>query len=73
VVYLGYKFKHSGEQEAHVEEMMKKAMEVMGQVWGIGKKKFRGDWERRMKMFDWLVGSVVAFGAEVWDGRNGKR
>lgn len=41
-------------------------MGVLGQVWGIGKKRFGGDWERRMKLFDWLVGSVIAFGAEVW-------
>lgn len=45
-------------QEAHVEER-KKAMGVMGQVWGIGKRRFGGDWEKRIKIFKWLVGSVM--------------
>jgi len=48
---------------------VKKAMGVMGQVWGIGKRRFGGDWERRMKIFECLVGSVVAFGAEIWGWR----
>jgi len=48
-----------------VEERMKKAMAVMGQVWGIG-KRFGGDWRRRVKLFDWLVGSVVGYGAKMW-------
>lgn len=52
-----------------VKERVKKAMEVLGQVWGIGKRKFGGDWERRMKIFEWLVGSVMAFGAEIWRWR----
>lgn len=45
---------------------MKKVMEVMSQVWGIGKRRFRGNWKRRMELFDWLVDSVLGFGAEVW-------
>lgn len=61
MMYLGYRFRRSGEQ---VEGRVK--MAVLGQVWGIGKRRFGGDWERRMKLFDWLVGSVIAFGAEVW-------
>jgi len=67
VGYLGYRFKRSDGQEAQVEERVKKAMGVMGQVWGIGKRRFGGDWER-MKIFEWLVGSVVAFGNMRMDG-----
>lgn len=49
-----------------MEERINKAMGVMGQVWRIGKRRFGGDWERRMKMFEWLVESVIGFGVKVW-------
>lgn len=52
VTYLGYKFKRSGEQEGYVREKVKKAMGMIGQVWGIGKRKFGEDWKRRMELFD---------------------
>lgn len=45
VSYLGYKLKSNEGQEAHVRERVKKVMEVMSQVWGIGKRRFRGDLE----------------------------
>jgi len=45
---------------------VRKAMAVMGQVWRIEKRKFGGNWERRLKLFDWLMESVVGFGAEIW-------
>lgn len=66
VTYLEYRFKSSGGQEAQIEERVRKAMGVLRQVWTIGKRRFRGDWGRRIKMFDWLVGSVIGFAAEVW-------
>lgn len=66
VSYLGYKLKSNEGQKAHVRERVKKVMEVMSQVWGIGKRRFRRNWKRRMELFDWLVGSVLGFGAEVW-------
>jgi len=56
VNFLGYKFKRSGGQETQVEERVKKTMGVMGQVWGIGRR--RGDWGKRLKLFDWLVVSL---------------
>lgn len=68
MTYLGYKFKRSGGQ-GHVRERVKKAMGVMGQVWGIGKRRFGGNWKRRMELFDWLVSSVVSFRAEIWGWR----
>lgn len=35
-----------------MEERVKKAMGVMEQVWEIGKRRFGGDWEIRMKIFE---------------------
>jgi len=62
-VYLGYKQRHNGDQEA--QKRVKKAMEVMGQVWSIGKRRFGEDWGKRIKIFGWLVGSIIGFGAEI--------
>lgn len=36
----------------------------MGLVWE--KKRFAEDWERRMKLFNALDGTVVGYRAEIW-------
>lgn len=41
----------------------------MGQVWGIGKRKFGKDWGRRIWLFDRLVWSVLGYGVENWGWR----
>jgi len=61
VAYLGCKLIRNGNQEAQVEERVKKAM---GVVWGIEKRRFEGDWDKKIKIFVWLIGSV-GFGAEI--------
>lgn len=66
VKYLGYVFKRNREQVGQIKDRVKKAMGVMGQVWGIGTRIFGGDWVRRMKMFDWQIGSVLSYRAEIW-------
>lgn len=45
----------------------------MKQTWSIGERLFKEDFERRMKMFNALVGSVMLYGAEVWRWRNDDR
>ncbi|XP_011881792.1 PREDICTED: golgin subfamily A member 6-like protein 1 [Vollenhovia emeryi] len=64
--YLGYTMQKNGGQEAHIREVTKRATAAMGQVWGIGKRKFGGDWKRRMKLFVALVRSIMGYGAEIW-------
>ncbi|KMQ81435.1 hypothetical protein RF55_26332, partial [Lasius niger] len=64
--YLGYVFKANGRQEEHIRDRVKKAMGIMGQVWGIGKRKFEKDIGRRLWLFDTLVWTVLGFGAEIW-------
>lgn len=49
-----------------MKERVRKAMVVMKEVWGIGKRRFGGDWKRRMWLFDRLVCTVMMYGAEVW-------
>lgn len=48
-----------------MKERVREAMGVMGQMWGIGKRRFGGNWGRRIKLLNWLIGSVVGFGAEI--------
>jgi hypothetical protein len=48
--YLGYTFSESATHKAHTREIVKKANKVMGCVWGIRKRKWRGDFRRRMMM-----------------------
>ncbi|XP_025993782.2 uncharacterized protein LOC113004505 [Solenopsis invicta] len=64
--YLGYRFQTNGGQEAHLRERIRKAASAMGQVWGIGKRRFGKDWGRRVWLFDRLVWTVMGYGAEVW-------
>jgi len=64
--YLGFIFQRNGGRELHVKERVKKGAAVMGQVWGIGKRKFGRDWGKRLWLFDALVWSVLGFGVEVW-------
>ena len=46
--YLGYMVMGNGEQEKRVGEKVRKGAAVMRKVWGIGKRLFEKDWERRL-------------------------
>jgi len=43
-----------------------KAKAVMGEIWGLGKRRFGGDWRRRIWLFDRLIWTVVGYGVEIW-------
>lgn len=62
---MRYTLQKNGEQEAHVKKRVKRAA-VMGQVWGIGKRRFEKNWGRILWMFDRLVWTVLGYGVEVW-------
>ena len=64
--YLGYVLQRNGGQEAQVRDRIRKAMAVMRQVWGIGKRRFKDNWARRLRLVDLLVWPVLGFGAEIW-------
>ncbi|XP_046142799.1 uncharacterized protein LOC123988066 [Osmia bicornis bicornis] len=70
--YLGYVFKRNGGSEAQIKDRMIKAGVVMRQVWGIGKRKFGKNWKRRIWLWDKLVWTVIAYGAEVWGWKEWK-
>lgn len=72
--YLSYTMMANGGQKEHILERVKKGAAVMREVWGLGKRKFRKDWARRLWLFDRLVWSVVSYGAEIWGWKEkGKR
>jgi len=64
--YLGYMFQKNGGQEAQIRDRIKRAAMVMGQVWGIGKRRYGKDWGRRLWLFDRLVWTVMEYGVEIW-------
>lgn len=53
--YLGCTVQSNEGQEAHIRKRMKRGTAVMGEVWEIGKRRLRGDWGRRLWLFDALV------------------
>ena len=64
--YLGYIIRANGDQKAHQTDRIKMAVGIMKQIWGIGKRRFKKDWKRRMWLFDTLVCPVIGYGAEIW-------
>jgi len=41
--YLGFVFQKNGGMDAHVKDRIKRGTAIMGQVWGIGKRRFGSD------------------------------
>jgi hypothetical protein len=39
---------------------------LVGCVWGIGERKWGGDFRRRMMMFESMIESILMYGAEIW-------
>lgn len=38
----------------------------MRKVWSLGVRKFRNNWEKRMKLFEVIIKNIVFYGAEIW-------
>lgn len=55
IKYLGYVFQENGRQEGHIRGRVRRAMGIVGQVWDIGKRKFKEDIGKRFWLFDTLV------------------
>ncbi|KAL6419346.1 hypothetical protein ACFW04_013925 [Cataglyphis niger] len=53
--YLGY-----------IRDRLRKGAAVIGQVWEIGKRKFRNDWGKRLWLFDKLVWTVMGYEVKIW-------
>lgn len=59
-------FQKNRGRDAHIKDRVRKGAGIMGQIWGIGKRKFDRDWGKRIWLFDALVWSVIGYGLEVW-------
>jgi len=66
---FGYTLMRNGGQEAHIRERRKKAAIVMREAWGIGKRIWEKDWERRMWLYDTLIWMIMGYGAEGMERR----
>jgi hypothetical protein len=42
-----------------IKNIVRKANKVVGRVWGIGEKKWGGDFRRRMMMFESMIKSIL--------------
>ena len=71
--YLGFWFEAGGGTELQVKKRIESASRVMGQVWGIGKRRFKDDWKMRIWLFDSLVWSVLCYGVEIWGWKEYKK
>lgn len=60
--YLGYVLQQNGGQKAHIKD---RVVTVMRQVWGIGKKRYGGDWGRRLWLFNNIVWTVLSYKVEI--------
>jgi len=56
----------NGEDKGQIKDLKKKTNIVMRQVWGLGKRRFRDDFKRRMVLFRYLVLGVLMYGTEIW-------
>jgi hypothetical protein len=63
--YLVYTFNLRATDKVQVREVVMKANKVVGCVWGIGERKWEGEFGRRMMMFESMVESVLMYGAEI--------
>jgi hypothetical protein len=45
---------------------VRKANAVLGCFWGIGERKWGGDFRRRMMMFESMIESILMYETEIW-------
>ncbi|EGI62708.1 hypothetical protein G5I_08947 [Acromyrmex echinatior] len=45
----------------------------IGQEWGIGKRRFGKDWEKRIWLFDRLIWPIIGYKPEIWGLRREKK
>ncbi|XP_029054544.1 uncharacterized protein LOC114881833 [Osmia bicornis bicornis] len=65
-VYLGFRLKRNGKDEEHIKDRAKRGNILIRQVWGLGERRLNQDFRMRMMLFDYLIASVILYGAEIW-------
>lgn len=56
--YLGYTITQNNGDKTHIKKLVGRAYAVLRKIWSLGERLFKDDFERRMKLFDTLVGSI---------------
>jgi hypothetical protein len=51
--------------EPHIRETVRKANRAVGCLWGIGERKWGGDFRRMM--FESMIKSIWMYGSEIWE------
>ena len=70
--YLGFTFNREGSHKDHIKELERKGSLAVRKVWGLGERKFKGDFRKRKMIFNYLVKSVMSYAAEIWGWREQK-
>lgn len=62
--YLGYTFSANNSDKGHIQDVCRRTIAAIVQVWDI--EKFGGDFKRRMVMFNVLVKSILMYAVKIW-------
>ena len=60
--YLGFNFNSEGNYKDHIMDLKKKEILAAKKTWGLGERKCKGDFRRKMMLFNYLVRSVMEYG-----------
>lgn len=71
IKYLGFILQKNGGTEKHIKERIKRTAIAMKKTWSL--ELFKNHFEKRMEVFEALVGSVALYGAEIWGWLNEER
>jgi hypothetical protein len=63
--FLAYTFNERATDKAHIREIVRKANKVVGCVWGIGERKWGGDYKGRMMMFESRIEFIDVRGRDL--------
>ncbi|KAL7306932.1 hypothetical protein TKK_0001091 [Trichogramma kaykai] len=55
-----------GNFNSQIRKLMKKGIVAAKATWGLGERRCRVDYRRRMLLFKYLVQSLMSYGAELW-------
>ena len=64
--YLGYTLSSNNENKLHVKKQVEKSRSILGKIYGIGRRYFKDNWEKRRLIFEAMCKSIAFYGIEVW-------
>ncbi|KAL7306279.1 hypothetical protein TKK_0001712 [Trichogramma kaykai] len=64
--YIGMILNDEGNFNSHIEKLVKKEILAAKCTWDLGERRCKEDFRRRMLLFNYLMQSVMSYGAELW-------